>query len=221
MKTLMSWSSGKDSAWALHELRRDPAFEIVGLVTTLNAAFDRVAMHGVRREILQAQAAAAGLPLHIIPLPWPCSNDDYERLMGDFVRAQVADGVEAMAFGDLFLEDVRRYRESKLSGTGLKPVFPLWGRPTQILAHEMIDGGLVTYLATVDPTKVPEDFAGRVFDAALLEALPDGVDACGENGEFHTCVAAGPMFAQPLPIRVGERVRRDGFVFSDFVLDTP
>jgi uncharacterized protein (TIGR00290 family) len=218
MKTLLSWSSGKDSAWSLYELRRDPSVEIVGLVTTLNAAFDRVAMHGVRRAVLEAQAAAAGLPLHVISLPWPCSNDDYERLMGDFVHSQVSAGVEAMAFGDLYLEDIRAYREQKLAGTGLKPIFPLWQRPTRSLAEDMIAGGLVTYLATVDPKKLPAEFAGRRFDRALLDALPEGVDPCGENGEFHTCVAAGPMFSRALAIEVGDVVTRDGFVFADLTL---
>lgn len=218
MKTLLSWSSGKDSAWSLLELQRDPEIDVVGLFTTVNAAFNRVAMHGVRHDILEAQAAAAGLPLHVIALPWPCSNEDYERLMGDFVRGQIANGVEAMAFGDLFLEDIRAYREAKLAGTGLKPIFPLWGRPTRALAEEMIDGGLRTYLATVDPRKLPEEFAGRLFDRALLDELPAGIDPCGENGEFHTCVTAGPMFSHALPIHVGERVMRDGFVYSDFEL---
>lgn len=218
MKTLLSWSSGKDSAWALHVLRADPTVEVVGLVTTINAAFDRVAMHGVRREILEAQADAAGLPLHVIELPWPCSNDAYAKLMGDFVTAQVAGGVEAMAFGDLFLEDIRAYREEKMAGTGLKPLFPLWQIPTDQLARDMIAGGLRTYVATVDPRHLDKAFAGRLFDEALLADLPGSVDPCGENGEFHTCVSAGPMFAHALVIEPGEVVERDGFVFADLVL---
>lgn len=218
MKTLLSWSSGKDSAWTLHVLREDPSVEIVGIVTTLNAAFQRVAMHGVRRDILEAQAAAAGLPLHIIELPWPCPNETYEKLMGEFVACQQAAGIEAMAFGDLFLEDIRRYREEKLTGSGIQPLFPLWQRPTDVLAREMIAGGLVTYLATVDPGKLDASFAGRRFDEALLRDLPAGVDPCGENGEFHTCVAAGPMFSHPVPLDVGETVARDGFVFADLIL---
>lgn len=221
MKTLLSWSSGKDSAWSLVALRRQPDIEVVGLVTTLNEAFDRVAMHGVRRAILEAQAAAAGLPLIPIQLPWPCSNADYERIMGAFVAEQVAAGVNAMAFGDLFLEDIRRYREDKLAGTGIQPIFPLWGRPTRALAEEMIDGGLTTFLSTVDPNKLNARFAGRVFDHGLLSDLPADVDPCGENGEFHTCVTAGPMFSRPLPVRVGEVVTRDGFVFADLTLDEP
>lgn len=219
MKTLLSWSSGKDSAWSLHALRQDPSIDVVGLVTTVNAAFDRVAMHGVRREILEAQAKAAGLPLHVIDLPWPCSNDVYAQLMGEFVRAQVAAGIEAMAFGDLFLEDIRAYRETQLNGTGLKPLFPLWQKPTVQLARDMIDGGLVTYLATVDPRHLDPSFAGRRFDATLLADLPDGIDPCGENGEFHTCVTAGPMFFHALDVRVGDIVDRDGFVFADLNLN--
>lgn len=218
MKTILSWSSGKDSAWSLHTLRGDPSIEVVGLLTTINEAFDRVAMHGVRRQILEAQAEAASLPLHVVPLPWPCSNADYERLMGDYVRTQVAAGIEAMAFGDLFLEDIRAYRELKLHGTGLKPIFPLWGKPTRALAEEMIDGGLVTYIATADPKKLDASFAGRVFDRAFLDDLPAGIDACGENGEFHTCVAAGPMFKHTLPVRPGDVITRDGFVFADLIL---
>ena len=217
MKALMSWSSGKDSAWALHVLRDDPSVEVVGLVTTLNAAFDRVAMHGVRRALLERQAAAVGLPLHVIDLPWPCSNDDYERLMGAFVAVHVKVGIKAMAFGDLYLEDVRRYREERLAGTGIVPLFPLWGKPTRALAEAMIDGGLVTHLVTVDPAKLPKALAGRRFDRALLAELPEGVDPCGENGEFHTCVTAGPMFAAPIGVQLGEVVERDGFMFADLM----
>jgi uncharacterized protein (TIGR00290 family) len=219
VKTILSWSSGKDSAWSLKALRDDPSLEVVGLLTTINVIADRVAMHGVRRSILEAQAAAAGLPLHVVSLPWTCTNEDYERLMGDWVCAQVAAGVEAMAFGDLYLEDIRAYREQKLEGTGLKPLFPLWGKPTHALAEEMIDAGLVTYVATVDPAKLDASFAGRLFDRRFLADLPDGIDPCGENGEFHTCVAAGPMFDYPLALRPGEIVTRDGFVFADLELD--
>lgn len=218
MRTLLSWSSGKDSAWSLHMLRQDPNVDVVGLVTTTNAAFDRVAMHGVRRSILEAQAAAAGLPLHVIPLPWPCSNDAYESLMGAFVSSQVNAGIAAMAFGDLYLEDIRSYREEKLAGTGLKPIFPLWQKPTRQLAEDMIAGGLITYVATVDPAKLDASFAGRRFDTAFLDDLPAGVDPCGENGEFHTCVAAGPMFSHSVPVQVGDVVTRDGFVFADMTL---
>lgn len=219
MKTLLSWSSGKDSAWALHRLRQNPDIEVVGLFTTLNAAFDRVAMHGVRRSILEAQAAAAGLPLHVIDLPWPCPDDVYGARMRAFVADQVAQGVEAMAFGDLFLEDIRKYREANLAGTGIKPLFPVWGEPTDALIREMIGGGLVTYIATVDPKRLPASFAGRRLDDACLKDLPDDVDPCGENGEFHTCVAAGPMFDRALPIVRGDVVERDGFVFADLMLE--
>jgi uncharacterized protein (TIGR00290 family) len=188
------------------------------LLTTVNAAFNRVAMHGVRREILEAQAEAAGLPLHVIELPWPCPNETYEKLMGDFVSAQIRAGIEAMAFGDLYLEDIRRYREEKLAGTGLKPIFPLWGRPTRVLAEDMIAGGLVTRLSVVDLAKLPAEFAGRSFDASLLADLPAGIDPCGENGEFHTCVSAGPMFTRPLAIEPSETVIRDGFAFAELTL---
>lgn len=221
MKTILSWSSGKDSAWSLNRLLSDPSIEIVGLLTTVNEAFDRVAMHGVRRNILEAQAAAAGLPLHTLSLPWPCSNEVYEQRMGDYIRTQVAAGVEGMAYGDLFLEDIRDYRVAKLRGTGLTPVFPLWGEPTRELADTMIGGGLVAYVATVDPNKLPASFAGRVFDRTFLEDLPEGVDPCGENGEFHTCVAAGPMFNRSLELRVGDVITRDGFVHADLTLRTP
>lgn len=218
MKTLLSWSSGKDSAWALHRLRQDRRIEIVGLLTTVNAAFERVAMHGVRRAILEAQATAAQLPLHVVDLPWPCSNDVYADLMQTFVREQVAQGVQAMAFGDLFLEDIRAYREQRLRGTGMQPLFPLWQMPTAELAEEMIASGLKTYISTVDPRVLDASFAGRAFDRAFLRDLPIGVDPCGENGEFHTCVADGPMFACPLAITPGEVVSRDGFVFADLKL---
>lgn len=219
MKTLLSWSSGKDSAWSLHVLRQDPSIEITGLVTTVNVAFDRVAMHGVRRNILEAQAEAAGLPLYVVELPWPCSNDVYAKLMGDFVKAQVAAGAEAMAFGDLFLGDIRAYRETQLHGTGLTPIFPLWQKPTAALARDMIDGGLITYIATIDPRHLGKDFAGRRFDAAFLDDLPAAVDPCGENGEFHTCVVSGPMFSNALDVRIGDIVERDGFVFADLNLN--
>lgn len=217
MRTLISWSSGKDSAWALHSLRERPEVEVVGLVTTINAAFGRVAMHGVRRTLLQAQADAAGLPLHILPIPYPCPNETYERIMGDFVAEAAGQGVQAMAFGDLFLEDIRRYREAKLAGTGLMPLFPLWGNDTAKLARQMIDGGVDAIVTCVDPRKLPQDFSGRHFDCALLDALPAGVDPCAENGEFHTFACAGPMFNHAIPVAIGEMMMRDGFVFCDLV----
>jgi uncharacterized protein (TIGR00290 family) len=217
MRTLLSWSTGKDSAWALHTLRRQPGVTVVGLVTTVNEAFGRVAMHGVRRELAEAQAAAAGLPLHILPIPYPCPNEVYERIMGAFLAGQAAEGVEAFAFGDLFLEDIRRYREARLAGTGIQPLFPLWGLETVRLARDMIAGGLEACVTCVDPRKLPPHFAGRRFDLALLGELPAGVDPCAENGEFHTFACAGPMFAHPIEVEVGEAVTRDGFVFCDLV----
>ena len=198
MKTWLSWSSGKDSAWSLQVLRQAGQAEVVGLFTTVNAAFDRVAMHAVRRTLLEAQARAAGLGLHVIDIPWPCPNSEYERIMGAFVARARADDVEAMAFGDLFLADIRAYRERQLAGTGIAPLFPLWGRDTATLAREMIDGGLVAYVTCVDPARLDRSFAGRSFDHAFLADLPSVTDPCGENGEFHTCVSAGPMFHTPV-----------------------
>lgn len=202
-------------------MQQSDEFTLAGLLTTLNSAFDRVAMHSTRRALLEAQALAAGLPLVTVPLPWPCSNEQYEARMREACDAAVASGVETVAFGDLFLEDVRRYREERLAGTGLRPVFPLWGQNTRRLAEEMIDGGLRARLVCVDPRKLPAEFAGREFDASLLRDLPAGVDPCGENGEFHTCVYAGPMFREPIPIESGEVVERDGFVFADVRLAPP
>ncbi len=218
MKVLVSWSSGKDSAWMLHKLKRDPSIEPGALLTTMNGEFDRVAMHAVRRGLLEAQAAAAGLPLRSVALPWPCTNVKYEELMEAEVRQAVADGFTHVAFGDLFLEDVRRYREDRLAGSGLAPLFPLWGIPTGELAEEMIEGGLQAVLTCVNPKHVAASFAGRRFDRLLLRDLPAGVDPCGERGEFHSFACAGPMFSRPIPLAVGETVERDGFVFADLVL---
>jgi uncharacterized protein (TIGR00290 family) len=218
---LLAWSSGKDSAWALHVLRERGEVEVVGLLTTLNEAFDRVAMHAVRAQLLRAQAEAAGLPLTTVPLPWPCSNAEYEAAMDAALARARRDGVTAVAFGDLFLEDVRRYREERMAGTGMEPLFPLWGEPTAALARRMIDGGLRARLTCVDPRQVAPSFAGREFDAALLADLPPAVDPCGERGEFHSFTYAGPMFSAPIPLRAGEIVERDGFVFADFSLGGP
>jgi uncharacterized protein (TIGR00290 family) len=218
MKTWLSWSSGKDSAWSLHALRQGGHHDVTALFTTVNAAFDRVAMHAVRRTLVEAQARAAGLPLHAIDIPYPCSNAEYERIMGAFVARARAEGVEAMAFGDLFLADIRAYRERQLAGTGIAPLFPLWGRDTRALAREMIDGGLVAHITCVDPARLDRSFAGRRFDHALLADLPAGVDPCGENGEMHTCVSAGPMLRYSLPVRPGALSERDGFVFADLSL---
>jgi uncharacterized protein (TIGR00290 family) len=215
-RVLLSWSSGKDSAWTLHLLRRDPTIEMVGLLTTLNTEFQRVAMHGTRRSVLEAQAAAAELPLWIVPLPWPCSNEVYEQRMTEACNRAIAEHVDAVAFGDLFLADVRAYRETQLKPTGLEPLFPLWEIPTDKLAREMIAGGLRAKLACIDTKQLASTFAGRDFDEALLQDLPSETDPCGERGEFHTCVYAGPMFTAPLNIEPGEIVNRDGFVFADF-----
>ena len=214
---LLAWSSGKDSAWSLHALRQDPALEVVGLLTTVNEAYDRVAMHAVRRALLEAQAEAAGLPLVVVRIPSPCPNETYEAAMAAAVADARARGITGIAFGDLFLEDIRRYREKQMSGTGLSLHFPLWGRPTAALAEAMIDGGLQARITCVDPRVMPEDLAGAAFDRALLARLPAGVDPCGENGEFHTFAWDGPMFRRPVRVRGGEVVTRDGFVFADLI----
>jgi uncharacterized protein (TIGR00290 family) len=216
MKRLMlSWSSGKDSAWALHLLRQSGDFEIAGLLTTMNASVDRVAMHAVRRSLLEAQAQAAKLPLTTVALPWPCSNQHYEAQMLAACREMMNQGIEAVAFADLFLEDVRSYREKQLTGTGLQPVFPLWELPSDALAKEMVSSGLRARVTCLDPAKLPVSFAGREFNSAFLADLPPGVDPCGERGEFHTFCYAGPMFSAPIEIETGEIVQRDGFVFAD------
>ena len=211
----MSWSSGKDSALALHEVREAGDVEVTGLLVTMNASADRVAMHDVRRTLVAAQADALGLPVHFVSLPWPCPNEDYERLMGAACAAALADGATALVFGDLFLEDIRTYREQQLAGTGLTPLFPLWQRPTPQLAQRMIEVGIDAVVTCVDSRALDASFAGRSFDADFLADLPDGVDPCGENGEFHTLVVSSPDFATPLDVEVGEVVERDGFVFAD------
>jgi uncharacterized protein (TIGR00290 family) len=216
-RILLSWSSGKDSAWTLHVLRQQSEYEIAGLLTTFNQEADRVAMHGVRRSLVVQQAAAAGLPLWSIPLPWPCSNEQYEGLMTNACAKAVAEGMEAIAFGDLFLEDVRAYRVKQMAGTGLEPLFPVWGEPTDRLAHEMVASGLKAILTCVDTSKLEADFAGRRFDADLLAELPSGIDPCGENGEFHSFVYAGPMFNSAIDVIAGETVVRDKFAFADLI----
>lgn len=215
MKTLVSWSSGKDSAWMLHVLKNDPAMEIGGLLTTMNEQFDRVAMHAVRRRLLEAQASAAGVPLRTVQLPWPCTNEQYEARMRTAVSQAITEGFTHVAFGDLFLEEVRKYREEKLAGTGLTPIFPIWGIPTDQLAEQMVESGLRSVLTCVNPKHLDRCFAGRQFDRALLGDLPEGVDKCGERGEFHSFAWDGPMFNRPIAIEVGEVVDRDGFVFAD------
>ena len=216
-KALLSWSSGKDAAWALHILQQSEEVEVVGLLTTTNAAFERVAMHGVREALLEAQADAAGLPLWKVPLPWPCPNEAYEALMAQACTRAVGEGIEVMAFGDLFLEDVRDYRIQKLAGSGLKPLFPIWNPDTASLARSMLAAGLKATLTCVDPRALDASFAGRDFDAQLLADLPAGVDPCGERGEFHSFAWDGPMFRHPVPVQRGEVVERDGFIFADLV----
>jgi uncharacterized protein (TIGR00290 family) len=214
-RILLSWSSGKDSAWCLHVLRNKRQYEIVGLLTTFNEVANRVAMHAVRRELVECQAAAAGLPLWPVHLPWPCSNEQYEGLMTEACRKAINNRIEGIAFGDLFLEDVRAYREKQLKGTGLEPIFPLWGQPTDELARGMIRSGLRAKLTCVDTKQLDAAFVGREFDEDFLAALPTGVDRCGEKGEFHSFVYAGPMFDLEIPVLVGEKVVRDQFVFAD------
>lgn len=214
-RVLLSWSTGKDAAWTLHVLRRDPTLRVEALLTTFNEAAGRVAMHAVRRSVARRQADAAGLPLREVDLPWPCSNEQYEQIMRAEVERARTDGLTHVAFGDLFLEDVRRYREERLAGTGLEPLFPIWGCPTDVLAREMIDSGVEATLTCVDPRQLDPSFVGRLWDASLLADLPDGVDPCGERGEFHSFCHAGPMFTAPVPVTVGERVERDGFWFAD------
>ena len=214
-RVALSWSSGKDSAWTLHILLRNPDFEIVALITTINREFDRVAMHAVRRDLVERQAASARLPLWDVPLPWPCSNEQYECSMREVCGRAVSEGIDAIAFGDLFLRDIRAYRERQLEGSGLEPIFPLWDIPTPGLALDMIAGGLRAKLTCVDPRVLDRTFAGRDFDTALLTSLPASVDPCGENGEFHTFAYEGPMLDRPVPVESGKIVERDGFIFAD------
>ncbi|HTM02249.1 MAG TPA: hypothetical protein VL173_02000 [Vicinamibacterales bacterium] len=218
MKILLSWSSGKDSAWALHLLQRKHPGAVGALLTTVNEAMNRVAMHGVRREVLEAQANAAGLPLRVITIPHPCSNEIYESRMRAAVTEAVADGFTHAAFGDLFLEDIRRYRERQLAGSGLTPLFPVWGIPTDRLAHDMIGAGLKARLSCVDTRILGPSYAGREFNATLVADLPAGVDPCGENGEFHTCVYDGPMFEGPIRLHPGEKEIREPFAWADLTL---
>lgn len=212
-----SWSSGKDSAWMVHAVRNDRRYELVGLLTTVNETHGRVAMHAVRTELLEMQAAALRLPLLTVPIPSPCSNDEYEAAMQAAVGKLKAEGVTHVAFGDLLLEDVRQYREAQMDKAGLASVFPLWKRDIAALAHEMVQGGLKAIITCVDPKQLPRDFAGREFDGQFLADLPDGVDPCGENGEFHTFVYDGLMFGEPIRVQRGEVVEREGFVFADLI----
>ena len=214
---LLSWSSGKDSAWALHLLRQQTNLRVAALLTTFNQAADRVAMHAVRRSLVQAQAERAGLPLWPVELPWPCSNAHYEDLMRPVWERAAAQGVTVVAFGDLFLEDIRAYREQQLHHTGLKPIFPIWRLPTPHLALDMIAAGVRAKVTCVDSTKLDQSFAGCDFDTTFLERLPEGVDPCGENGEFHTFIYDSPVLTSPIPVRAGEILERDGFIFADVV----
>ncbi len=217
-RTLLSWSSGKDSAWSLHLLRQQNEHEIVGLLTTFNQSANRVAMHAVRRSLVEAQARAAGIPLWDVDLPWPCSNADYERIMKDTCKAAVQAGIECVAFGDLFLTDIRAYREKQLENSGLQPIFPVWGMPTRELARSMIKSGVRAKLTCVDPKLLAAELVGREFDEQLLSEFPPNIDPCGENGESHTFVYAGPMFHHDLSVELGEIVSRDGFAFADLSL---
>jgi len=216
-KAVVSWSSGKDSALALHEVRRSGEVEVVGILTTITSEFGRVSMHGVREALLDRQAEALGLPRWTVPIPSPCPNEVYEREMARVLGEVQQLGVTAVVFGDLFLEDLRRYRETKLAEVGMRGIFPLWMPDTAALAREMVEVGVRATLTCIDPKKLDRSFAGRSFDAVLLKELPDDVDPCGEHGEFHTFAWAGPMFSRPVPIEVGEVVERDGFVFADML----
>ena len=214
-RALLSWSSGKDSAWSLHLLRQDPAVEVAALLTSFNSAANRVAMHAVRRELVQAQAQRTGLPLWAIDLPWPCSNAVYENLMRDMCQRAIGDNVTAVAFGDLFLQDIRDYRESRLEATGLKLLFPVWQIPTGELAQELIRAGVKAKVTCIDRSKLDASYAGREYDGEFLSSLPAGIDPCGENGEFHTFVYDAPVFSSAIEVEVGEKRERDGFVFAD------
>jgi uncharacterized protein (TIGR00290 family) len=220
-KALIAWSSGKDSAWALHEVRRDGNYEVVGALTTVTDTFARVSMHGVREELLRAQLDAARLAATVVPIPYPCPNDVYEARMADALAQARQAGVTHIVFGDLFLADVRAYREQKLAASGIAPLFPLWQRPTDALAREIIDAGVETYLVSIDLKQLGREFAGRRFDPELLADLPADADPCGENGEFHSCVVAGPMFDRPIAVTVGETIVRDGFAYTDLLPVTP
>jgi len=216
-KTMLSWSSGKDSAWSLHMLRQDPDIVVDGLFCTINQKFDRVAMHAVRVQLLRQQADSIGLPLQLIPIPYPCSNAEYAENMGKFIEREKERGVESIAFGDLFLGDIREYREKSLSGTGITPIFPVWGLDTHALSKTMLESGLRAHITCVNPSQLPAEFCGREYDASFLSDLPHGVDPCGENGEFHSFAFDGPMFGHRIDIRVGETTTRDSFVFTDLL----
>ena len=214
-RVLIGWSGGKDSAWTLHELRSTPDLEIAGLFTTVHS--DRVAVHEVRIALLERQAERAGVPLHMLPIPRPCPNAVYERVIGEFVARAKLSGVTHLAFGDLFLEDIRRYRERQFAQSGVELLFPLWGRPTRALAEEMVEAGLRAWITCVDTKRAPREWAGRLYDAAFIEQIPAGIDPCGENGEFHTFVFAGPMLSSPLAAKLGALTEREGTVCVDLL----
>jgi len=216
-RVLLSWSSGKDAAWALHVLKRRGA-NVVAFLATFNEAFGRISMHATRREVVEAQARAAGLPLWPVMLPWPCDDEEYGKRMTEAMARAKEAGITHAAFGDLFLEDVRKYREDRLAGTGIRPLFPVWTSPdrTPELAREMMRAGLRAHVSCVDPRRLDPSFVGRMYDERFLTDLPQGVDPCGENGEFHTVCCAGPMFKHDVPVERGEVVERDGFWFADF-----
>lgn len=216
-RVLLSWSTGKDSAWTLEVLRAEREYEVVGLLTSVNETHERVAMHAVRRELLRAQATAAGLPVREVSIPHPCSNEIYEREMRAAMTWARGEGIAAVAFGDLFLEDIRAYREERMAETGLAALFPLWDRPTSELSRQMLGAGLRATITCVDPRQAPAELAGRSWDAQLVEGLPESVDPCGENGEFHTFVTDGPMFDRPIRVQSGEVVERGGFVYADLL----
>ncbi len=216
-KTMLSWSSGKDSAWALHVMRQDPDIAIDGLFSTINQKFDRVAMHAVRVTLLQHQSDSIGLPVQLIPIPYPCSDADYAKIMNEFVKRETERGVECFAFGDLYLEDIREYREKSLSGSGIAPLFPIWGSDTRGLSAAMLESGLRAQITCVDPSQLAPDFCGREYDAGFLTDLPPDVDPCGEKGEFHSFAFDGPMFGHKIDIKIGETTTRDKFVFTDLL----
>ena len=216
-KTLLSWSSGKDSAWALNVLRQQQETEVVGLFCTFNKKFERGAMHAVRNELIVQQAERAGLPLQLIPIPFPCSDAEYSIIMKNFIEEAKSQEIDTIAFGDLYLEGIRSYREENLAGTGIKPIFPLWGFPTNELSKEMVRGGLRAKITCIDPKYLPSEFAGHEYDKDFLEKIPNTVDPCGENGEFHSFAYDGPMFKGKVNVCVGETVNRDGFVYTDLL----
>jgi uncharacterized protein (TIGR00290 family) len=213
----LSWSSGKDSAWTLQLLRQRPDIQVAALITTFNAEADRVAMHAVRRVLVEAQAERIGLPLWAVELPWPCSNPEYEERMRGVCQRATAHGITAIAFGDLFLREIRDYRIRQLRGSGLEPLFPIWEMPTDQLSRDLIAAGVKAKITCVDPSKLARSFAGQEYDLGLLQVLPGGIDPCGENGEFHTFVYDAPVFSRPIAVRRGEVVEHDGFVFADLL----